>query len=146
MKIKIKRLTNTARLPQRQTMGSAGADLHADINEPVVILPHMTVKIPTGLAIELPDENYVALIYPRSGLSTKHGIALANKVAVIDSDYRGEMQIPLHNHSNEAYIVQPDERVAQLVIMPVLPVAYVEDDELSNTERGTGGFGSTGVK
>jgi dUTP pyrophosphatase len=146
MDIKIKKLTNTAKLPQRQTVGSAGADLHADITEAIVILPHRTVKIPTGLAIELPDENYVALIYPRSGLSTKHGIALANKVAVIDSDYRGEMQIPLHNHSDEAFVVQPDERVAQLVIMPVLPVNYVESNELTDTERGIGGFGSTGVK
>lgn len=144
MIVKIKRLTPTAQIPQKQTIGSAGADLHADITQTVTILPHTTVKIPTGISVELPTNEYVSLIFPRSGLSTKYGIALANKVAVIDSDYRGEIQIPLYNHSEQPFIVQPQERVAQMLIMPVVCAEYIDAGELNPTERGESGFGSTG--
>lgn len=144
MNIKVKRLNKTTQLPERQTSGSAGADIHADIAEPVVIRPKETIKIPTGLSIEIPNNEYGAFVFPRSGLSTKHGIALANKVAVVDSDYRGEIQIPLHNNSDKPFIVEPQMRVAQLVIMPVVCASYVDAYELSETDRGNGGFGSTG--
>lgn len=144
MNIKVKKLTSTAKLPERQTKGSMGADLHADIADSVVILPGKTVKIPTGIAIELGDENYGAFVFGRSGLGIKHGIAPANCVGCIDSDYTGEIIVGLHNSSEEAFTINPSERIAQLVIMPVVPANYVLADELSETERGSGGFGSTG--
>jgi len=144
MTIKVKKLTPTAQLPQRQTSGSAGADLCADITEQITIIPGHTVKIPTGIAIELPYENMAAFIFARSGLATNHGISPANCVGVADSDYRGEIVVALHNHSNENYWVQPQERIAQLVVMPVVLTEFEAVDELGGTERGNGGFGSTG--
>lgn len=142
--VKIKKLSEKAVIPQRATEGSAGADLYACINEPVTIAPGELVKIPTGIAIELSDKGYAAFLFARSGLGVKHGITLSNGVGVVDSDYRGEICVGLCNVSNEAYTIQPNERVAQMVIMPVACVPFEEARTLSDTERGAGGFGSTG--
>ncbi len=131
-------------LPKRATEGSAGFDLTAAISEPVTIKPNELCKIPTGIAIGLPSADYVALVFARSGIAVKHGIALSNGVGVIDSDYRGEIQVGLCNLSNEPYTIEPGERIAQLVVMPVcLPVIEVVNS-LDQTQRGAGGFGSTG--
>ena len=142
--IRIKKLSDRAVLPTKATEGSAGYDLSAAIEEPMTIQPGEIVRIPTGLAIELPDSDLVAMIYARSGLSVKHGITLPNGVGVIDSDYRGEIQVALWNLSNKLYTVEPGERVAQLIIMPVVPTALKLTDTLEDTHRSTGGFGSTG--
>lgn len=130
-------------LPRRASIGSAGVDLQALIAEPIVLEPQKLCRIPTGIAMELP-QGYVGLVYARSGLGVKHGIALGNGVGVIDSDYRGEIQVGLCNLSDEAYTIRPMDRIAQLVIAPVPPVEYVWADSLSDTERGDGGFGSSG--
>lgn len=143
MNIKIKKLNENAIIPTRGSEYAAGVDLYACIDKPIEIQPHETVKIGTGLAMELPD-GYFGAIVARSGLATKQGLALANKFAVIDNDYRGEFIIPLHNHSTSPQTVIPNERVAQLVIMPYLLVEFIEVDELTDTERGSGGFGHTG--
>ena len=130
------------------TMGSkfaAGADLYSAEDADVVIEPSETKFIGTGLAMEIP-EGYVGLVYARSGLACKRGLAPANKVGVVDSDYRGEIKVALHNHGKEAQTVEKGERIAQMVIAPYLSVNYEEADELSETERGEGGFGSTGRK
>ena len=129
-------------------MGSkfaAGADLYSAEDADVVIGPSETKFIGTGLAMEIP-EGYVGLVYARSGLACKRGLAPANKVGVVDSDYRGEIKVALHNHGKEAQTVEKGERIAQMVIAPYLSVNYEEADELSETERGEGGFGSTGRK
>ena len=129
-------------------MGSkfaAGADLYSAEDADVVIEPSETKFIGTGLAMEIP-EGYVGLVYARSGLACKRGLAPANKVGVVDSDYRGEIKVALHNHGKEAQTVEKGERIAQMVIAPYLSVNYEEADELSETERGEGGFGSTGRK
>lgn len=130
-------------LPRRASSGSAGVDLQALIAEPLTLEPQKLCRIPTGIAMELP-QGYVGLVYARSGLGVKHGIALGNGVGVIDSDYRGEIQVGLCNLSDEAYTIRPMDRIAQLVIAPVPPVEYVWADSLSDTERGDGGFGSSG--
>lgn len=130
-------------LPCRASIGSAGVDLQALISEPLTLEPQKLCRIPTGIAMELP-QGYVGLVYARSGLGVKHGIALGNGVGVIDSDYRGEIQVGLCNLSDVAYTIQPMDRIAQLVIAPVPPVEYVWADSLSDTERGDGGFGSSG--
>ena len=130
-------------LPHRATPGSAGVDLCAMIPAPLTISPRALVRVPTGLALELP-ENTVGLVYARSGLGTKHGIALSNGVGVIDSDYRGELRVPMVNLSDTAYTIQPGERVAQLCIAPVWQAGFAAAEELSDTDRGIGGFGSTG--
>ncbi len=143
-KLLIKRLSEKASVPERATPGSAGLDLRACIDAPIVINPRDIVTIPTGIAIALPDENLVALIFARSGLSIKHGIALANSVGVIDSDYRGELCVGLINNSNSPYTISPNERIAQLVVMPVSNLIPEICDELPETSRGEGGFGSTG--
>ena len=145
MTVRVKRLTATARLPEYGSAGAAGADLRADLTETVTVAPGETVMIPTGLAVEVP-EGYAAFVYARSGMASKRGLAPANKVGVIDSDYRGEVKVALHNHGNEAQEVAPGDRVAQLVIAPVVFADFAEADELDGTERGEGGFGSTGVK
>ena len=137
------RLTNTAKDPVCGSQYSAGHDLSADIEKSIIIPPHQTVKIPTGLAMELP-ENTFGGIYPRSGIATKEGLAPANKVGVLDCDYRGGIMVALHNHSDEYRIVEPGQRIAQLIIQPFIPVQYNEVSDLSTTDRGTGGFGSTG--
>ncbi len=142
--LKVKKLRENAKMIQRATKGSAGMDLHACIENSVTIEPGEIKVIPTGLAIALENENYVAYIYARSGLAIKHGITLANCVGVVDSDYRGEVCVGLTNISKTPYTITPDERIAQLVIAPVCICDVMEVEELDDTERGEGGFGSTG--
>ena len=142
MKINIKKLNPNAILPTRGSEQAAGYDLYACIDEPITIPPHSTVKVGTGLSIELPD-NYFGAIFARSGLATKKGLRPSNCVGVCDSDYRGEYIVALHNDSNIGVIINPEERIAQLVVMPYLPVEFNEVDSLTDTERGDGGFGST---
>lgn len=142
--LKVKKLRENAKMIHRATNGSAGMDLHACIDEPITINPGEIKVIPTGLAIALENENYVAYIYARSGLAIKHGITLANCVGVVDSDYRGEVCVGLTNISNESYTITKDERIAQLVIAPICICEAVEVEDLDETQRGEGGFGSTG--
>ena len=130
-------------LPRRASMGSAGVDLQAMIDAPLTLEPQKLYRIPTGIAMELPQD-YVGLIYGRSGLGVKYGITLSNSVGVIDSDYRGEIMVGLCNVSDTPYTISPMDRVAQLVITPVPAVEYVWAQELSDTARGDGGFGSSG--
>ncbi len=144
-KVCIKKLNERATIPSYGSEYAAGADLYACIEEDITVNPHETVLVPTGLAIELPL-GYAGLIYARSGLATKKGLAPANKVGVIDCDYRGEVKVALHNHSEIAQTVSVGERIAQLVITPYLTAEFIESDELSQTVRGGGGFGSTGTK
>ena len=144
MKVRIKKLNENAILPTYGTEFSAGADLY-NLNTPVTVNPHETVLVHTGLSLEIP-EGYAGLIYARSGLASKRGLAPANKVGVIDADYRGEVMVALHNHSEIPATVDAHERVAQLVVTPFLKVEYELSDELSDTVRGEGGFGSTGRK
>ena len=142
-KIKIKKLTDTAKTPTRGSEYAAGYDLYADVKENVQIKPHETVKIGTGLAMEIPD-GYFGAIFARSGLATKEGLRPANCVGVCDSDYRGEYIIAIHNDSEETRTITAGERIAQLVVMPYLPITFDEVSELTDTNRGEGGFGSTG--
>ncbi len=144
-KINIKKLNDKAILPTYGTEYSAGADLYSCLDETVAIPPGETVFVPTGIAVEIPV-GYAGFIYARSGLSCKKGLAPANKVGVIDSDYRGQIMVALHNHSNEKVDVSSGERIAQMVIAPYLRVDFTEVEELSDTVRGEGGFGSTGRK
>lgn len=143
MKIKVKRLSNTVTLPEKGSKFSAGYDLSADINEPVLIRPGETVKIPTGLAFEVP-EGYFGGIYARSGLATKQGLRPGNCTGIADSDYRGEYIVALHNDSGTTRIVEPGQRIAQIVFQPYLMCDLEDVDDLTETERGSGGFGSTG--
>ncbi len=143
--IKVKKLNEKAILPTYGSEYAAGADLYACLDEPITIKPHETVMIKTGLAMELP-EGFAGLIYPRSGMASKRGLAPANKVGVVDPDYRGEFMVALHNHSEAEATVEPEERIAQLVITPFITAAFEEADELSDTVRGAGGFGSTGYR
>lgn len=143
MNIKIKKLNDNAIIPTRGTEQAAGYDLYACINEPCIISPHTTVKISTGLSMEIPD-GYFGAIVARSGISTKRGLRPANCYGVIDSDFRGELIVALHNDSDNIQCVEPNERIAQLIIMPYMSVEWDECDVLSSTDRGTGGFGSTG--
>lgn len=144
MEIKIKKLRENAKIPKRATAGSAGMDLYACIDEPITIAPGQLAIVPTGIAIALPDNGCAAFLYARSGLGVKHGICLSNGVGVIDSDYRGEICAGLCNVSDKPYTIEPDERVCQMVIAPVLTPDVVEVSELDDTDRGEGGFGSTG--
>ena len=141
--VKVKKLSPTAIIPTYGSPSAAGADLYANVAEDTVIEYGKTMKIKTGIAMEIP-EGYVGLIFARSGLSCKHGLAPANKVGVIDSDYRGEYIVALHNDTDVPRTIAPQERIAQLVIMPFLEAEFEETAELSETERGSGGFGSTG--
>lgn len=141
--IRVKKLRDNAIMPTYGTDGAAGADLYACLDQVATIEPGKTVFIPTGLAMEIP-RGYAGLIYARSGLACKRGLAPANKVGVIDSDYRGEFIVALHNHGDETQTVSHGERIAQLVITPVVTPVYLETDALSDTERAAGGFGSTG--
>ena len=143
MDIKIKRIRPQAQLPTRGSAYAAGYDLYADIDQPVEIKPHTTEKISAGIALEIP-EGYFGGIYARSGLATKENLRPANCVGVIDADYRGPVTVALHNDSDQLRIVEPGERIAQLVIQPFLSVSFIETDTLSETVRGEGGFGSTG--
>lgn len=143
MNIKIKRLSKEATIPTRGSEYSAGYDLYANIEKPVSIKPHETVKIGTGWAIEIPG-GYFGAIFARSGLATKEGLRPANCTGVCDSDYRGEYIVAIHNDSDVVREIIPHERIAQLVVIPYLYVDFKETDELSDTSRGEGGFGSTG--
>ncbi|QRN41321.1 MAG: dUTP diphosphatase [Neisseriaceae bacterium] len=131
-------------LPEYKTSGSAGLDLHACITEDLVISPNESVLIPTGWAIYLEDKSLAAMLLPRSGLGHKHGIVLGNLVGLIDSDYQGEVKISVWNRSNQSYVVKPLERIAQMVIVPILQVQFEIVDEFQATDRGDLGFGSTG--
>ncbi len=142
--IPIKRLREGAIFPTYATADSVGADLCACPDAPVTLAPHETVMIPLGYSIALPA-GWVGLIFARSGLASKRDLAPANKVGVVDPDYRGEWMVPLHNHGSEPRTVQPGERIAQLVIVPCMTAAFEEVEELDETARGAGGFGSTGT-
>ena len=141
--IRVKKLREGALLPTYGTAQAAGADLYACLEAPLTIAPGETAWVPTGLALEAP-EGCAGLVYARSGLATKRGLAPANKCGVIDSDYRGAITVVLSKHRSEAQTISSGERIAQLIITPVLTPAYTETDRLSETLRGTGGFGSTG--
>ena len=142
--LKIKKLVPGAKLPVYGSENAAGADLYALSDHDIRIGTRETAVVHTGLAAEIP-QGYVGLIFARSGLATKKGLSPANKVGVIDSDYRGELRVPMINLSDESYTVQPGERVAQLCIAPVWQAAFVPAQTLRETDRGTGGFGSTGT-
>ena len=141
--IRIKKLREDAKVPTYGSPYAAGADLYACLEEEQVVSPGQTVMFHTGIAMEIP-EGYAGLIFARSGLASKRGLAPANKVGVVDSDYRGEFMIALHNHSDVPQTVLPGERIAQRVITPVLTAEFLQVEELEETQRGSGGFGSTG--
>ena len=143
-KLNFVKLSEGAIIPKRATNGAAGLDLHACMEENVMLKPGERVLIHTGLAVGLPSQDFVALIFARSGLAIKHGITLSNSVGVIDSDYRGEICVGLCNLGSEAYTIKPGERIAQLVVMRVETPTPTEVDLLDETARGSGGFGSTG--
>lgn len=145
MLVKFKKLSPQAIMPTYGTPYSAGADLYACMAEPIVIEPGCTQLLHTGIAMEIP-EGYAGLNFARSGLATKRGLAPANKVGVIDSDYRGEILVALHNHGSVAQTIEPGERISQLLLVPVMQAQFEETEELSDTVRGEGGFGSTGRK
>ncbi len=142
--LKIKKVRENGKVPQRATSGSAGLDLCAATDGPITLKCGETALIPTGIAIALPSEKYGAFVFARSGLAVKHGIGLLNSVGVIDSDYRGEIMVGVINQIKEEYTIQPGERIAQMVIMPVSVMPTVEAESLDETDRGAGGFGSTG--
>lgn len=142
-KIRVKKLRSGAILPTYGSEESAGADLYACLDEPLTVAPGQTVWVPTGLAMELPA-GYAGLVYSRSGMACKRGLAPANKVGVIDSDYRGEITVVLHNHGSETQSLSSGDRIAQLLITPVITPGFELTDDLSQTRRGKGGFGSTG--
>ena len=141
--VRVKLLRPDAKLPAYGSDGAAGADLYACLSEPVEIMPGKSVFVPTGVSMEIP-EGFVGLIYARSGLACKRGLAPANKVGVIDSDYRGEFIVVLHNHGDETQIIQHGERIAQLLITPIVTPSFQTVESLNETERSAGGFGSTG--
>ncbi len=142
--LKIKKVRENAKLPTRATNGSAGLDLYACIDEPITLNKGDKVVVPTGIALGLDDPHYAAFIHSRSGLAIKHGLALLNSVGVIDSDYRGEVCVGIIKLTEEPYTIQPFERIAQMVIKPVELPEIVEVQDLDDTDRGAGGFGSTG--
>ena len=144
LKINIKRLNEKAKLPTRGSAAAAGYDLYAAIDAPCNIPPHSTIKIGTGISVELEDNTFGA-IFARSGLATKEGLRPANCTGVIDSDYRGELIVALHNDTDKLASVEPGERIAQLVILPYYPIEFNEVSDLSSTDRGANNFGSTGV-
>lgn len=145
MNVKIKKLNENAIIPTRGSEYAAGYDLYTCITENITIEPHSTVKVGTGLAIEIPD-GYFGAIFARSGIATKRGLRPSNCVGACDSDYRGEYIVALHNDTDVPQTIEPHERIAQLIVMPYLPVEFTEVEELTDTVRGSGGFGSTGVK
>lgn len=143
MTVRLKKLDPRATTPKYGSAAAAGADLCALADAPVTLAPGQTVLVHTGIALEIPT-GYVGLVYARSGLASKRGLAPANKVGVIDADYRGEIMVALHNHASTPQTVEPGERIAQLVIAPFLAAEFEEVEDLTDTERGAGGFGSTG--
>lgn len=144
MTLKIKKIKPNAIIPKRETKGAAGLDLHACLNEPITIGVGEIFTVPTGIALEPDREDIVMFVIIRSSMGRKYGITLANSIGVIDSDYRGEILVPIINHGAEPYVLQPGERFAQLVITPVIFPEVLEADDLDSTERGLNGFGSTG--
>ncbi len=144
MELLIQKRNEKAVLPRYATPGAAGMDLHACLDEPLTLQPGERAKVPTGLAIALPGPEWVAYLFARSGLAIKHGLTIPNCVGVIDSDYRGEVIVAVINLSQEPYTIQPGDRVAQMVVMPVIQAKLTQVDELPQTQRGEGGFGSTG--
>lgn len=142
-KVKYKKLNDLAKEPTRGSADAAGYDLYAATNTPIEVGPHMTVKIGTGLSFELPQYTFAA-IFARSGLATKQGLRPANCVGVCDSDYRGEYIVAIHNDSGTPQKIQPGDRIAQMILLPYIPMQLEESEELTDTERGSGGFGSTG--
>jgi dUTP pyrophosphatase len=144
MRINIKKLTETAIIPTCGTAESAGYDLYGDNDDVIQIAPHSTIKIPTGIAMAIPS-GYFGAVYARSGLATKKGLRPSNCVGILDADYRGNVIVALHNDTDELMEVNPHERIAQLVIQKFEPIVFNEVEELDDTERGVGGFGSTGV-
>lgn len=143
--VKFIKLQDNAIMPTYGTEYSAGADLYALPGEKITVPPGETVIVHTGIALQIP-EGYAGLIYARSGIATKRGLAPANKVGVVDSDYRGEIMVSIHNHSKNTEVIDSGERVAQIVITPFLKANFVETSSLDDTKRSTGGFGSTGTK
>ena len=143
--VAVKKLRPNAKLPTYGSEFAAGADLYACLDAPVTIQPHETYLVPTGLSLELPV-GWAGMVHARSGMATKRDLAPANKVGVIDCDYRGEVLVSLHNHGSKPQTVEPGERIAQLVIMPYLTAQFFEAEELSDTVRGEGGFGYTGFR
>lgn len=143
VKIKIKKLNNLAKLPTRGSEYAAGYDLYAATDYIIDIAPHSTVKIGTGLSFELPEGTFAG-IFARSGIATKCGLRPANCVGICDSDYRGEYIVALHNDTDEMQSIEPGERIAQMILLPFIKMNFKEVDELSDTDRGSGGFGSTG--
>ena len=143
MKVNVKKLSDKATMPTRGSLAAAGYDLYANLDEDLKIAPHTTAKVGTGLAMEIPD-GYFGGIYARSGIATKEGLRPANCVGVVDSDYRGEIIVAVHNDSEVERVVTPAERIAQIIIQPYLSVEFEEAAELAESERGAGGFGSTG--
>ena len=143
VKVLVKKLNPKAKLPSYKTKGSSGMDLMALVEDKITIKPNSSELIPTGLSIAIPEDLEIQ-IRPRSGLAAKHSITVLNTPGTIDSDYRGELKIILYNHSNKDFIVNKNDRVAQMILVPVLKVDFEEVDELPDTIRGSGGFGSTG--
>ena len=143
MKVRVKRVSDLAVLPARGSSLAAGYDLFAAVPEQVIVEPHTTVKVDTGLQFELPD-GYFAGIFARSGIATKEGLRPANCVGVCDSDYRGNYIVAIHNDSDAVRFIAPGEKIAQMIVLPYLPLEFEEADDLSETGRGAGGFGSTG--
>ena len=142
-KIRVRKLREQAQMPTYGSLEAAGADLYACLDTPIVIAPGASAFVPTGLAMEIP-KGFAGLIYARSGLACKRGLAPANKVGVVDSDYRGEFMVVLHNHGTEEQTIEHGERIAQLVVTPVFTPGFVEVEDLTDTARAGGGFGSTG--
>lgn len=145
MKIDFKKIDSRASVPMYGSKCAAGADLRAILDAPTIVKPGESVLIHTGIAVAIPD-GHVGLVYARSGIACKRGLAPANKVGVIDSDYRGEIMVSLHNHSTTEQTIEPNERIAQMIITPFIHCEYEEVDNLDATVRGTGGFGSTGTR
>ena len=143
--INVKKLNDLAKLPTRGSEYAAGLDLYANISEPIIIEPHTTCKIGTGISMELPNGTFGA-IFARSGLATKKGLRPANCTGIMDSDYRGEYIVAIYNDSNLSQTIEPQERIAQLILLPFIPMSLVEVDTLTETARGDGGFGHSGNK
>lgn len=146
MKIKVKILREGAHMPRLATDGAAACDLYALLDNPITLAPGQRYPVPTGIAIALPNKDCVAVVCARSGLALKQGLALANGIGVIDSDYRGEIFVAIINNDKETKIIENGERIGQLMILPVISAEYEEADTLDETQRGAGGFGSTGTK
>jgi dUTP pyrophosphatase len=147
IKVKLKNISGTDQItvPKYETPGSAGIDLRANLEHEIVVLPGNTVKVPTGWAMQLPDSRVVALLFARSGLAAKYGVALTNGVGVIDSDYRGEICILVSNSGQEPFTIRHGDRIAQMLFLPVLAAEFEVVEKIDDTLRGEGGFGSTGI-